>query len=208
MKRFLDLCMALVLLLLALPAMVVVAVLIAARRDGPVLFRQQRVGRGQRPFEILKFRTMRHRAVGAIDQVRERVVAAGNDDRITPLGRKLRASSIDELPQLLNVLSGAMSMVGPRPVIPEQVRAIPETHLDRFLVLPGLTGWAQVNGRRGVDWIRQLELDSWYANNRNLTLDLKILFKTVSVVLRGSGTYGDAKSNWRSYLPLTDNQGK
>lgn len=200
-KRAFDITFGLLAMPAVLPLMAVVALFILSGRDGPVLFRQTRVGRGRKPFTIFKFRSMRHRDPARIDQVRERVVSKSGDDRITPVGRVLRKTSLDELPQLFNVLNGTMSFVGPRPIIPDQLAAIPADRMDRFRVRPGITGWAQVNGRRDLDWPRQLELDSWYANHAGVALDILILLRTVGVVLRASGTYGGAGSNWRSYLP-------
>lgn len=201
MKRILDILLALVAMPVALPIMAIVAVLIAAGRDGPVLFRQVRIGQHKRPFTIYKFRTMCDRRLHKIDQLREGVLTTGNDNRITPLGRILRTASLDELPQIFNVLNGTMSIVGPRPVIPEQLMAIPARFECRFLVRPGITGWAQVKGRRNLNWIKQLQLDSWYVEHLSLWRDVWILFKTAWIVLRGSGTYGSTQDNWRNYLP-------
>lgn len=199
-KRLIDIAAAFVITIFTLPLTGLITLLIALGRDGPVFFCQQRVGRGQKLFTIWKFRTMRQRPSEQIDQMDEAVVTAGHDQRITPLGRILRATSLDELPQLLNVLNGSMSIVGPRPVIPEQLLAIPADYKQRFAVRPGVTGWAQVNGRRGLDWMKQLELDVWYVQHWSLLLDLRILWRTIWVVLRGSGVYGDASKNWRAYI--------
>lgn len=204
MKRILDILLVLAAMPVALPSMAVISFLIAAGRDGLVFFRQVRIGRYKKPFTIYKFRTMCDRRTEEIDQFREGVLTAGSDHRITPLGRILRATSLDELPQLFNVLNGTMSLVGPRPVLPEQLMAIPSEFYGRFLVRSGITGWAQVNGRRNLDWMKQLELDSWYARHHSLLVDMRILFKTACIVLRGSGTYGSARNNWRNYLPKNE----
>ena len=127
-------------------------------------------------------------------------MSAGHDPRITRVGRLLRVSSLDELPQLWNVLMGDMSLVGPRPVLPEQLDAIPEHLRTRFTVRPGLTGLAQVRGRRSLDWLQVLEADAEYAREASLALDLRILLRTVLVVLRREGIYGGEGENWRTYL--------
>src|SRR5690606_12222524 len=116
------------------------------------------------------------------------------------VGRFLRKTSLDELPQLINVVRGDMSLVGPRPILPEQLRAIPEQHLDRFEMKPGITGLAQVRGRRSLNWLEQLKYDSEYCRNWSFLLDLKILWQTVWVVLTGKGVYGTQQDNWRNYI--------
>ncbi len=181
--------------------MMLITGIICAQRDGDVLFRQKRVGRNKELFTIYKFRTMRQRDPDKIDQINEKVIVTGKDSRITGIGRLLRITSLDELPQLFNIINGSMSVVGPRPMIPEQLLAIPNVRISRFSVKPGVTGWSQVNGRRGLSWPVQLEMDSWYAENENFWLDMKILFKTPFVVFKGSGIYNDASANWRSFLP-------
>jgi len=178
--------------------MVLIALMIRLDSPGPALFRQQRLGQGQSKFTILKFRTMYHRT--KIDQEREAVVESADDPRITRVGRFLRKTSLDELPQLINVVRGDMSLVGPRPILPEQLRAIPEQHLDRFEMKPGITGLAQVRGRRSLNWLEQLKYDSEYCRNWSFLLDLKILWQTVWVVLTGKGVYGTQQDNWRNYI--------
>ena len=199
-KRAFDLLCVVIALPLVAPCMALIGLAVALGHDGPVFFRQVRVGLNREPFTIIKFRTMRHRPAGAIDQAREAVVTDTRDERITRVGRFLRATSLDELPQIINVLGGTMSLVGPRPLIPEQLSAVPEGFGQRFAVRPGITGWAQVNGRRSLGWLRQLELDVWYVEHRSLWLDICILLKTVMVVLKRSGVYGTTEDNWRAYL--------
>jgi lipopolysaccharide/colanic/teichoic acid biosynthesis glycosyltransferase len=155
---------------------------------------------------VLKLRTMVDRAADKIDQHREAVVSTGADARITRAGRILRMTSLDELPQLVNILRGEMSIVGPRPVLPEQLEAIPEACGVRFAVRPGLTGLAQVRGRRSLGWLEQLEADVEYVHRRSLRLDMSILVRTVWVVLTGSGLYGDASKNWRTYRDQIRNE--
>lgn len=197
LKRTLDVLAAAAGLLVLAPLLAAVAAAVRLDSPGPVFFRQERVGRHRAPFEVVKFRTMAHRE--RIDQHAERVVEGGADARITRVGRLLRASSLDELPQLLNVLRGEMSLVGPRPILPEQLEVVPEDRMARFEVRPGITGLAQVRGRRSLDWMEQLAYDAEYARDPRLRRDLAILLRTVWVVATGAGIYADASKNWRAY---------
>jgi len=201
LKRPIDVIASAAVLVIVWPILLGIALWVRIDSPGPALFRQQRVGRDQATFDILKFRTMVHRQSDAIDQAAEQVVTGGRDPRITRAGRVLRASSLDELPQLLNILRGDMSLIGPRPILPDQLAAVPEDRHDRFAVRPGLTGLAQVRGRRGLDWLEQLALDSQYVRRCSLWLDIQIVLRTVFVVARGSDVYGGEGSNWRAHLP-------
>ena len=207
-KRAVDLALALPVALVALPVMLVIALAVKLDSPGPVLFRQTRLGRDRRPFTILKVRTMQHRDAAAIDQVRERVLVEGRDPRITRVGRMLRATSLDEVPQVWNVLRGDMSLVGPRPVLPEQLRAIPRRYFARFDVAPGVTGLAQVRGRRSLDWLAVLAADAEYARAPTLMGDIAILARTLLVVLRREGIYGGEGENWRTYLARVEGDGQ
>jgi len=209
-KRAIDLLASGAALLIIWPILLVVSVIIRLDTPGPALFQQVRVGRNRENFRILKFRTMIHRPlVPTCDEARQQVVTEGKDPRITRVGRLLRASSLDELPQLINILRGDMSLVGPRPLIPAQLAAVPADRFDRFAVQPGLTGLAQTRGRRGLDWLKQLEYDSEYVLKRSLWLDICILVATVKVVVSGAGVYGAPGSNWRAHLqpPSTERNG-
>jgi lipopolysaccharide/colanic/teichoic acid biosynthesis glycosyltransferase len=197
LKRALDITASAAGLLVLSPLLALTALAIRLDSRGPVLFRQERVGQRRRLFQVVKFRTMTHRE--RVDQHAEGVVEANTDARITRVGRLLRVSSIDELPQLINVLQGEMSLVGPRPVLPEQLEVVPDDRLSRFDVRPGITGLAQVRGRRSLDWLQQLDYDVEYARSPGVLRDLAILFRTVWVVATGSGIYGDAAKNWRAY---------
>ncbi|QFU01521.1 putative sugar transferase EpsL [Halomonas sp. THAF5a] len=198
-KRALDVTASLTALVLLAPLLGLLALWVRLDSPGPVLFCQTRLGRKGVPFALYKFRSMVVRE--SIDQYREAVVEAGRDPRITRAGRWLRVTSLDELPQLWNVLRGEMSLVGPRPLLPEQQAAVP-VHLNRrFMVLPGLTGLAQVRGRRGLAWPDQLAADCDYVDAQSLWRDLVILLATVRVVFAAQGVYGGAGSNWRAYLP-------
>lgn len=205
-KRGFDLVSSFVALVIFSPLLLVVALWIKLDSKGPVFFMQQRAGHKEQPFKIFKFRTMLHRAPDEIDQHQEQVVSAGHDPRITRAGRFIRATSLDELPQLINILIGDMSVVGPRPVLMEQTVVVPPSYKKRFSVRPGLTGLSQVRGRRSLGWLQQLAYDAEYVEKQNLLFDLKILLLTVKVVLTGSGIYGEAGLNWRTYRDRLNGQ--
>ena len=180
-KRALDLTGATLGLVLASPVLAAAAVAIKLEDGGPVLFRQGRPGLGGRIFDVYKLRTMHvgeHR--GGVDV---------GDARITRVGALLRATSIDELPQLANVLRGQMSLVGPRPTLAEQVASYTPEQARRMDVMPGLTGWAQVQGRSSIPWSRRIELDVWYVDHQSLALDLRIIARTVGVLARRGQVY-------------------
>jgi lipopolysaccharide/colanic/teichoic acid biosynthesis glycosyltransferase len=192
-KRFLDLTAAAVALVLLGPALVVVAVAVRLTMGRPILFRQVRIGRNERYFRILKFRTMRDLRNAAGDPLPD-------SQRITPLGRFIRALSVDELPQLWNVLKGDMSLVGPRPLLPEYLPRYTPRQRRRNEVMPGLSGWAQVNGRNTLSWERKFELDIWYVENCSPWLDLKILALTVACVFRRAGIAHDGHATMSEFL--------
>jgi lipopolysaccharide/colanic/teichoic acid biosynthesis glycosyltransferase len=162
------------------PVLLVVALLIRRRMGAPVLFRQTRPGLNGRPFEMIEFRTMRaaHDAQGR---------PLGDAERLTDLGRWLRATSLDELPELWNVLKGEMSLVGPRPLLMDYLPLYSPEQMRRHEVRPGVTGWAQVNGRNAIGWDEKFVLDVWYVDNRSFWLDVRILFLTVNRILRRDG---------------------
>jgi lipopolysaccharide/colanic/teichoic acid biosynthesis glycosyltransferase len=198
-KRMFDIVSSSVALVVLSALLLVVAVWIKLDSRGPVFFMQQRAGLGGQPFRILKFRTMVNRAPDEIDQHNEHVVSDGQDPRITRAGRIIRATSLDELPQLINILKGDMSLVGPRPVLMEQKEVVPPGYMKRFSVRPGLTGLAQVRGRRSLGWLQQLAYDAEYIEKRSMALDLTILLKTFKLVWSRSGVYGGEGLNWRTY---------
>lgn len=173
-------------LLLTSPLLVAAALAIKLSDRGPVLYKQERIGQGGQPFTILKLRTM---TVGAENNGLGLLIAE-NDSRITAPGRVLRASSIDELPQLLNVLRGEMALVGPRPTVASQVEQYTAEQRRRLDVKPGLTGWAQVNGRNRLSWPQRIALDVWYVENKSLWLDLVIMARTPFALLNGKAVYG------------------
>ncbi|HGF5189208.1 TPA: sugar transferase [Vibrio parahaemolyticus] len=184
MKRLFDFCASLFGLVLLSPIIVLVAWKIRKNLGSPVLFRQTRPGLHGKPFEMVKFRTMKD----AVD-------AQGNplpdSERMTPFGDKLRNSSLDELPELWNVLKGEMSLVGPRPLLMQYLPLYSQEQARRHEVRPGVTGWAQINGRNAISWEDKFKLDVWYVDNRNLWLDIKILFLTVKKVFVKEGISAD-----------------
>ena len=200
-RRMIDVSIAGSALLLLVPVIVVAAIAVRVTSPGPVLFRQRRLGRHMRPFTVLKFRTMRADADSAVhreyvrqligtqpqDERREGLYKLAVDDRITGVGRFLRSWSLDEVPQLWNVLRGEMSLVGPRPVIEYEVEQYPDWYLRRFAVKPGLTGLWQVSGRNQLTYEDMVRYDIEYAERRSLWLDLRILARTALVVLRRQG---------------------
>ncbi|MEH6627087.1 MAG: sugar transferase [Motiliproteus sp.] len=184
MKRVFDLLVAFSALLLLSPVLFVVYLLIRTNLGKPVLFRQVRPGYLGKPFEMVKFRTM-------LDTVDKTGHLLSDEQRLTPLGRFLRAASLDELPELWNVLKGDMSLVGPRPLLMEYLPLYSEQQARRHEAKPGITGWAQVNGRNAISWEEKFNLDVWYVDNQSLWLDIKIVWLTFYKVLRRDGISSD-----------------
>jgi len=187
LKRLFDLLVATTALLLLAPLLLVLAWLVRRRIGAPVLFRQLRPGLHGRPFELLKFRSMRE----ALD---ERGRPLPDAERLTPFGRFLRASSLDELPELWNVLRGDMSLVGPRPLLMEYLPLYTPEQARRHAVRPGITGWAQVNGRNALSWEEKFRLDVWYVDHRSFRLDLRILLLTLKRVLAREGINAEGEA--------------
>jgi sugar transferase EpsL len=179
-KRGLDVALSTLLLVGLSPVMLVVGVLVALRLGQPVIFRHQRPGRNEELFTLLKFRTM-------TDEIGPDGTLLPDSERLTPLGRRLRASSLDELPELWNVLRGDMSLVGPRPLLTDYLPVYTPRQARRHELRPGITGWAQINGRNDLPWADKLELDVWYVEHQNLWLDLRILLHTLVVPFRRHG---------------------
>jgi lipopolysaccharide/colanic/teichoic acid biosynthesis glycosyltransferase len=190
-KRALDLLLATILLLLTAPLVALAALAVWIEDRGSMFFRQTRVGLRGEDFELLKLRTM---VMGAEQKGAGYAVDRG-DPRITRVGRLLRRLSIDELPQLWNVVHGEMSMVGPRPTLRYQVEQYTPRQLRRLAVKPGITGWAQVNGRATLAWADRIELDIWYVEHRSLWLDLRILVRTPLALV--TGTYKGKTGGWK-----------
>ncbi len=187
MPRALDILIAALALLVLSPLLLAAAIAIKLTSRGPVLYRQRRVGRDGREFEMLKLRTM----VEGSDPVGVGTVVARDDPRVTPAGRLLRRTSLDEIPNLVNVLRGEMAIVGPRPTIKAQVDDYTPRQHRRHEVRPGITGWAQVQGRAGIPWEERIELDLWYVDHRSAVLDLRILAKTTWLLVSGHGLAPD-----------------
>lgn len=180
LKHTIDIVVAVVALLLLWPVIVVLAIAVRMLLGTPILFRQTRIGLDEKPFQIVKFRTM-------TDQRNEAGELCPDSVRLTRFGKFLRSTSLDELPELYNILRCEMSLVGPRPLLPDYLPLYNARQAKRHKVRPGLTGWAQVNGRNALDWKDRLEMDVWYVENRSLLLDLKIICKTALTVLRRDG---------------------
>ena len=179
-KRLFDLTLGGLLATVTLPVQIVVGLLVRVRLGSPVLFSQQRPGRDGRPFRLRKFRTMTDER-GVDGQ------PLPDAERLVPFGQFLRSSSLDELPELLNVVKGDMSLVGPRPLLTSYLTLYTSRQARRHEVRPGLTGWAQVNGRNGLSWEEKLELDAWYVDHVSFSLDVKILWRTLTAVIRREG---------------------
>lgn len=179
-KRAFDILVSATALLLLSPVILLVAMCVRANLGAPVLFRQMRPGQAGKPFEMIKFRTMRN-SIG-VDGV-----PAQDSERLTAFGRLLRSTSLDELPELWNVLKGDMSLVGPRPLLMEYLSIYTPEQARRHEVPPGVTGWAQVNGRNAVSWEEKFRLDVWYVDNRSFLLDLKIILLTCLRVIKRDG---------------------
>ena len=192
-RRVLDLVLAGALLLVTSPLLALAAIAIRLESRGPVFYRQLRVGRGGEPFELWKLRTM----VPGAEAMGAGIYVVEGDPRITRVGRMLRRFSLDELPNLVNVLRGEMAIVGPRPTVQEQVDRYTDRQRRRLEVKPGITGWAQINGRTSLPWPERIELDVWYVEHRSLRLDLRILARTARMLATGHGLYSeDLKQGW------------
>jgi lipopolysaccharide/colanic/teichoic acid biosynthesis glycosyltransferase len=185
--RALDLLIAAVALALTSPLLLAAAVAIRLESPGPVIYRHPRVGRNGAPFELWKLRTM----VQGAERLGAGLYVEAGDARITRSGALLRRFSLDELPNFVNVLRGELSIVGPRPTVAEQVQRYTPHQRRRLEVRPGITGWAQVNGRLALSWPERIELDVWYVEHRSPALDLRILMRTARMLITGQGLYSD-----------------
>ncbi len=202
-KRFLDVTASFLGLVLLSPLMLAVSILIKIDSRGPVIFRQKRIGRNGKVFEIYKFRSM---CVGA-EKTGSGVYSGKGDARVTRIGKILRTTSIDELPQLLNILKGEMSFVGPRPPLtyhPWKYEEYTDSQKRMFEVRPGITGWAQVNGRKDVEWHKRIELNVWYVDHMSLLLDIKIMFMTAFKVLTNADNENSGATVNKSTEPSND----
>ena len=195
-RRAVDVVVSALALLLSSPLLLAAMLAIRLESPGPMIYRQRRAGRGGKPFDVLKLRTM----VDGAEHIGAGMAVNANDSRITRVGAFLRRSSLDELPNLLNVLRGEMTLVGPRPTLPAQVDQYTDRQRGRLAVKPGITGWAQVNGRASLPWSERIELDLYYVEHRSLSLDLRILLRTPAMVLGGSGLYKGQAGGWEGEL--------
>ena len=198
-KRFIDVFCSAMMLLILWPIFLIIAIAIKLDSDGPVIFKQTRLGLDGKEFSIYKFRTM------VVDAEKGGVYSDDNDPRITRVGNILRKTSLDELSQIINILKGDMSFVGPRPPLtyhPWPIEEYTPEQLRMFEVRPGVTGWAQINGRKGVEWNKRIELNVWYVDNVSLWLDIKILFLTVWKVFKNA----DNENTGATVSALPENQ--
>lgn len=195
MKHVIDTCVAAALLILLSPLLAVLALLVLIFLGRPIFFKQCRPGFHGEPFTLLKFRSM----TGAVDKMGSRLP---DERRLTRLGRALRATSLDELPEMWNVLKGDMSLVGPRPLLMEYLSLYTETQARRHEVRPGITGWAQVNGRNALSWEDKFKLDVWYVENQSFWLDVKILLLTVLKVLKREGIRGAGEATMSKFTGM------
>ncbi len=196
LRRAVDIVVSATALAFASPILALAALAIRLESRGPIVYRQRRSGLHGHEFDVLKLRTMvdgaEHKGAG--------LAINANDSRITRVGAFLRRTSLDELPNLVNVLRGEMSLIGPRPTLPVQVEQYTERQRGRLEIKPGITGWAQVNGRASLPWSERIELDLYYIEHRSLALDIQILKRTVSMVLGGSDLYKGAAGGWEGDL--------
>ena len=197
MKRTLDILLSASALLCLSPVFAYLWIRIGKELGSPVLFTQPRIGLDNKIFHLVKFRSM----TTAVDVHGEPLP---DDQRLTAFGRRLRASSLDELPTLFNVLSGTMSLVGPRPLLVEYLPLYTDEQARRHYAKPGITGWAQINGRNSVSWTEKFQLDTWYVDNQSLALDIKILFLTVGKVLKRDGISADGQATMSKFTGVEE----
>jgi lipopolysaccharide/colanic/teichoic acid biosynthesis glycosyltransferase len=195
-RRAFDIVVSFTTLLLSSPLLAAAIVAIRLESPGPAIYRQRRAGLRGRPFDVLKLRTM----VDGAELIGAGLAVDAQDPRITRVGALLRRTSLDELPNLVNVLRGEMSLIGPRPTLPVQVSQYSERQRGRLAVKPGITGWAQVNGRASLPWSERIELDLYYIEHRSAKLDAQILWRTAAMVLGGSGLYKGQAGGWEGEL--------
>jgi lipopolysaccharide/colanic/teichoic acid biosynthesis glycosyltransferase len=193
LRRLFDIAVAGTALLLSAPVLALAIVAIRLESPGHPIYRQRRIGRDGRPFDVMKLRTM----VDGAEKMGAGLAVDEGDTRITRVGAFLRRTSIDELPNLVNVLRGEMAIIGPRPTVPVQVEQYTERQRGRLAIRPGITGWAQVNGRATLPWDERIELDLWYIEHRSLRLDAQILWRTLLMVFGGEGLYRGETGGWR-----------
>jgi lipopolysaccharide/colanic/teichoic acid biosynthesis glycosyltransferase len=193
MRRLFDVVVAATALLLASPLLLVALIAIRLESRGHPIYRQRRIGKDGSDFDVIKLRTM----VSGAEHKGTGLAVSEGDTRITRVGSLLRRTSLDEMPNLINVLKGEMAIIGPRPTVPVQVEQYTERQRGRLAVRPGITGWAQVCGRASLPWSERIELDLWYIEHRSFALDAKILWRTARMVFGGDGLYRGETGGWR-----------
>ena len=193
LKRFLDIIFSFILLVLLMPVYLLVYVFVRIKLGAPAIFKQKRPGKNAKIFTMYKFRTM-------TDEKDEKGHLLPDEKRLTKFGQFLRKTSLDELPELYNILKGDMSFVGPRPLLVKYLKRYNKEQMRRHKVPPGLTGWAQVNGRNAISWEEKFKLDVWYVDHRNLWLDIKIVLKTVIQVFRREGINQEGQATMGEFL--------
>lgn len=191
-KRGFDIIFSLTVLIMLSPIFLIIAMFVKIKLGGPIFFTQERIGIYNRPFKIYKFRTMK-------DIKDSNGNLLSDNERLTKFGKALRSTSLDELPEFLNIIKGDMSLIGPRPLLPEYLPLYNAEQIKRHNVLPGLTGWAQVNGRNSISWTEKFKLDVWYVENWNLRLDLKIFFLTIVKVIKQEDINQEATVTMESF---------
>jgi lipopolysaccharide/colanic/teichoic acid biosynthesis glycosyltransferase len=196
MRRLIDIVVASLALAISAPLLAAAVLAVRLETSGRAIYRQRRAGKDGRPFDVFKLRTM----VDGAEHIGAGLAVNVNDSRITRVGTFLRRTSLDELPNLFNVLRGEMSLIGPRPTLPVQVEQYDDRQRGRLAVKPGITGWAQVNGRASLPWSERIELDLYYVEHRSLALDLRILMRTPAMVLGGRGLYKGGSGGWEGSL--------
>jgi lipopolysaccharide/colanic/teichoic acid biosynthesis glycosyltransferase len=192
LRRIFDVLVSATVLLITAPVVALAIVAIRLESPGHPIYRQRRIGKDGAPFDVLKLRTM----VSGAERMGAGLAVDDGDSRITRVGALLRRASIDELPNLVNVLRGEMSIIGPRPTVPIQVQQYTERQRGRLAVKPGITGWAQVNGRASLPWPERIELDLWYVEHASPALDLRILWLTARMLVTGHGLYKGETGGW------------
>ena len=200
-KRLVDILASGLALIMFSPVIIVVAILVHRKLGSPIFFQQVRPGLGGKPFKMVKFRTM-------LDAVDSQGNPLPDEVRLTDFGKFLRSTSLDELPELWNVLKGDMSLVGPRPLLMEYLPLYSADQARRHEVRPGVTGWAQINGRNAISWEQKFELDTWYVDNQSLWLDIKILFLTVWKVVHRDGISAAGEATMSRFMGSSDSKSK
>ena len=199
-KRIFDFVLSLVLIFILSPLMLLISIAIIFESKGEAIFKQKRIGKNKKIFTIYKFRSMYLNDSEIINQYKQVVLSDESDKRITKVGLIIRKTSFDEIPQLFNILKGQMSFIGPRPILEEQLDAMDGIYHKRFSLLPGLSGLAQIKGRRKLNWLKQLQFDNEYIENVSFYLDLLIFIRTFFVLFSVNDIYGNELDNWRNYL--------